>query len=241
MKLESYHHMDEKKIVIHQPYYLGYPGFFHKLSLCDTFVIMDNTQYDKRFTNRNKIVTNNDWTWITVPIDKTHKFSKNMFVEINNDIDWKTSHWKKIFHSYKNAPFFSIYEEFFKKIYEKNWDFLFDLDFEIITQIIDWLEIDIEIIRESELSIHSESTQKLIDISKKLDGHVYISGIGGKNYLKEELFEKSNLKLIYQNYSHPKYPQRMTENFIPDLSIIDMLFNIGPKSSKLIKGEISYD
>ena len=68
--------MNEKKIVIHQPYYLGYPGFFHKLSLCDTFVIMDNTQYDKRFTNRNRIVTNNDWTWITVPIDKTHKFFK---------------------------------------------------------------------------------------------------------------------------------------------------------------------
>ena len=229
------------KVAIHQPNYLPYSGFFHKLSLVDTLVLMDNTQYDKKFTNRNKIIVPNGWIWISVPIKKEHKFSPNRIVEINNDIDWKTSHWKKIFHSYKNAPFFSIYEEFFKKIYEKNWDFLFDLDFEIITQIIDWLEIDIEIIRESELSIHSESTQKLIDISKKLDGHVYISGIGGKNYLKEELFEKSNLKLIYQNYSHPKYPQRMTENFIPDLSIIDMLFNIGPKSSKLIKGEISYD
>ena len=113
--------------------------------------------------------------------------------------------------------------------------------FEIIKKIIEWLEIKVEIIRESELNIKTSSTQRLIDVCKKVDGDTYISGIGGKNYLDEKLFESNNLKLEYQDYLHPIYPQRMSQEFIPDLSIIDMMFNIGSDSSKLIKGQISYD
>jgi hypothetical protein len=241
MKLANHHQMNGKKIIVHQPYYLAYPGFFHKLSLGDIFVIMDDAQYDKRFTNRNRIITNNDWMWITVPINKKHKFHLNMEVEINNEINWKELHWKKILHSYKNAPFFKKYQNFFENIYKKNWDLLFELDFEIIKKIIEWLEIKVEIIRESELNIKTSSTQRLIDVCKKVDGDIYISGIGGKNYLDEKLFESNNLKLEYQDYLHPIYPQRMSQEFIPDLSIIDMMFNIGSDSSKLIKGQISYD
>ena len=74
MKLANHHQVNGKKIIIHQPYYLAYPGFFHKLSLGDIFVIMDDAQYDKRFTNRNRIIKNNDWMCITVPINKKHKF-----------------------------------------------------------------------------------------------------------------------------------------------------------------------
>ena len=106
--------------------------------------------------------------------------------------------------------------------------------------MIDWLEIKVEIIRESELNVKTSSTQRIIDVCKKVGGDTYVSGIGGKNYLDEKLFENNNLKLEYQNYHHPTYPQRMSREFIPDLSIIDMMFNIGSDSSKLIKGQISY-
>ena len=72
------------RLVIHQPNFLPYVGFFHKLSLADTFVMMDNTQYDKKFTNRNKIKIPDGWSWLTVPINKEHKFLPNKLVEINN-------------------------------------------------------------------------------------------------------------------------------------------------------------
>jgi len=232
---------EEKKVIIHQPYYLAYPGFFHKLTLGSIYVIMDDVQYDKRFTNRNRIITNDGWTWLTVPINKAHKFSLNMEVEINNELDWRQLHWKKIYHSYKNSSFFINYKDFFENVYKKSWNMLFDLDFEIMKQIIDWLGIKIEIIRESELKVNTSSTQRLIDVCKKVGGDTYVSGLGGKNYMEETLFEKNNIKLEYQNYHHPKYPQRMSKEFIPDLSVIDMLFNIGPDSVKLIRGEITFD
>ena len=98
------------KVAIHQPNYLPYSGFFHKLSLVDTLVLMDNTQYDKKFTNRNKIIVPNGWIWISVPIKKEHKFSLNRMVEINNDIDWKENHLEKLQKSYANSNFFHLYE-----------------------------------------------------------------------------------------------------------------------------------
>jgi hypothetical protein len=229
------------KAVIHQPYYLPYPGFFHKLSLGDVFVIMDDVQYDKRFTNRNRIITTNNWTWLTVPINKENKFSPNMEVKINNEIDWKDTHWKKIFHSYKNSSFFNLYSDYFENLYKKEWNYLFELDLDIVKQIINWLGIKVKIIRESELNIKSNSTQRLVDVCKKIGADTYVSGVGGHNYIDEKIFSQNNLNLEYQKYTHPEYPQRMSNSFIPDLSILDMLFNIGPQTMKVITGEIKLD
>lgn len=227
------------KVAIHQPNYLPYLGFFHKLSLADTFVIMDDTQYDKKFTNRNKIKVPGNWIWLTVPINKKHKFVANKIVEINNEENWQSDHFKKINHSYSNSEFFKKnYKTFFEKIYSKKWDHLFTLNYELIIQLIDWLDIKIEVIKESELNINGNSTDRLVNISKKIGAETYVSGIGGKEYMNKKMFETNNIKIEYQNFKCPIYKQVFNSEFIPNLSIIDLLFNIGPKSlSKLKQNE----
>ena len=227
------------KVAIHQPNYLPYLGFFHKLSLADTFVIMDNTQYDKKFTNRNKIKVPGNWIWLTVPINKKHKFVANKIVEINNEENWQSDHLQKINRSYANSEFFKKnYKTFFEKIYSKKWDHLFTLNYELIIQLIDWLDIKIEVIKESELNISGNSTDRLVNISKKIGAETYVSGVGGKEYMNEKMFETNNIKIEYQNFKCPIYKQVFNSEFIPNLSIIDLLFNIGPKSlSKLKQNE----
>ncbi len=227
------------KVAIHQPNYLPYLGFFHKLSLVDTFVIMDDTQYDKKFTNRNKIKVPGNWIWLTVPINKKHKFVANKIVEINNEENWQSDHFEKINRSYSNSEFFKKnYKTFFEKIYSKKWDHLFTLNYELIIQLIDWLDIKIEVIKESELNINGNSTDRLVNISKKIGAETYVSGIGGKEYMNEKMFETNNIKIEYQNFKCPIYKQVFNSEFIPNLSIIDLLFNIGPKSlSKLKQNE----
>jgi len=227
------------KVAIHQPNYLPYLGFFHKLSLVDTFVIMDDTQYDKKFTNRNKIKVPGNWIWLTVPINKKHKFVANKIVEINNEENWQSDHFEKINRSYSNSEFFKKnYKTFFEKIYSKKWDHLFTLNYELIIQLIDWLDIKIEVIKESELNINGNSTDRLVNISKKIGAETYVSGIGGKEYMNKKMFETNNIKIEYQNFKCPIYKQVFNSEFIPNLSIIDLLFNIGPKSlSKLKQNE----
>lgn len=222
------------KVAIHQPNYLPYSGFFHKLSLVDTLVLMDNTQYDKKFTNRNKIIVPNGWIWISVPIKKEHKFSLNKLVEINNDIDWKENHLQKIQKSYANSKFFHLYENYFQSLYKKNWDLLFELNYEILKKIIELLGLKIKIIKESELEVTGNSTQRLVNICNSINADTYVSGIGGKDYMDTELFEKNKINLEYQNFSHPIYSQHFSNCFIPNLSIIDLLANLGPKTKEIL-------
>ena len=72
-----------------------------------------------------------------------------------------------------------------------------------------------------------DSTDLLIEIINKLNGTSYLCGNGAGGYQEDSKFEKADIKLQYQNFQHPVYNQFNTEGFIPGLSIIDPLMNIG--------------
>jgi len=224
------------KITIHQANYFPYPGFFQKVSLSDVYVVLDKAQFQFDITNRNKIIApDGSWTRISVPIKKGQKFFEIRNVEINNDLPWAEENWNLIQKSYNESPFFYLYKDFLDSIYKKRWNLIFDLNLQILKKVFDWLDIKTEIILESELDVTGTSSKRLLNICKKLGADTYISGIGGKTYLDEKLFEKNKIILKYQNYTPIKYTQHMSKSFIPNLSIIDLLANVGPGSRKLLK------
>ncbi|MGH9919290.1 MAG: WbqC family protein [Nitrososphaerales archaeon] len=222
------------KVAIHQPQFFPYPGFFKKLSAADAFVIMDDVQYDKRFTNRNRILAPQGPIWLTVPIDKADKFSSNMTVEVNNAMPWRAEHWKKLTYSYKNSGFFHLYREYFEDLYRREHGLLFDLDLETTKAVLAWLDIDIPITRESELGVTGEGTERLVNVCRAMGADTYVSGVGAKNYMDEGLFREHGVSLQYQGYEPTPYRQRFASEFVPNLSILDMLFNVGPESRRLV-------
>ena len=224
------------KITIHQPNYFPYSGFFQKVSLSDVYVVLDKAQFQFDITNRNKIITpNGSWTRISVPIKKGQKFFEIRNVEINNDLPWAEENWNLIHKSYNESPFFDLYKVFLDSLYKKTWNLIFDLNLQILKKIFDWLDIKTEIVLESELNVTGTSSKRLLNICKKLGADTYISGIGGKKYLDEKLFEKNKIILKYQNYAPIRYLQHTSKSFIPNLSIIDLLANVGSESGKLLK------
>ena len=223
------------KIAIHQANYFPYPGFFHKINQADVFVIQDDIKFVNKITNRNKIISSSGYTWINVPIKKGHQSLPIMDVKINNEIPWKKINFKKVCAGYNKAKFFHLYKDFFENLYKKEWNNIFDLNFETIKQVFVWLNIKTKIVIESELDVSGPPTERLVMVCKKLGADTYISGIGGKKYLDEKLFEKNKIILKYQNYNPIKYTQHMSKSFIPNLSIIDLLANAGSESGKLLK------
>jgi WbqC-like protein family len=225
------------KVAIHQPQYFPYGGFFQKVSLSDLYVIMDDAQYDKRFTNRNRIIAPNGPIWISVPINKKQKFSPNLEVEINNEMAWRDLHWRRLQLSYNNSRFFHLYKGYFEQLYKKEWKMLFDIDLETLRQVISWLGLKTEIILESELGVKSKSTQRLVDVCKAVGADTYVAGSGSKRYMEESLFSKNDLHLEYQNWVPIEYQQHLAKEFVPNLSIIDLLANMGPDALKVLRGE----
>lgn len=225
-------------ISVHQPQYLPWLGYFHKIYNSDAFVFLDNVQYKAReYQNRNRIRTADGWIWLTVPVLKAeHSYPNISSVRIDNSRDWRKQHWKSLASNYGRAPFFKRYSNFFEDLYRRDWDMLVDLNIYIVKETMRLLEIEKPIYLESQLNIKTKNTSRIIDICKALSADAYLSGIGGKSYLEEELFRTNKIKLIYQDFTHPVYEQRY-KPFIPFLSIIDLLFNHGEASLRILLGK----
>ena len=99
---------------------------------------------------------------------------------------------------------------------------------------MEWLGVTIPIVKESELGVKTKGTQRLVDICKAVGADTYVSGRGGREYMDEGLFHSNGIGIEHQDYAASPYPQRFTDEFVPDLSILDMLANLGPESMNVV-------
>jgi hypothetical protein len=90
-------------------------------------------------------------------------------------------------------------------------------------------------IRSSEFPYRGqEKNEKLISMCKFMGSDTYLSGSGGKAYVDEKAFKAANIKLSWHRYNHPRYIQSIGGDFEPNMSVIDLLFNTGPKAKEII-------
>jgi len=231
------------KVSVHQPQYLPWLGYFDKIINSDIFVFLDCVQYKHReFQNRNRIRTQKGWMWLTVPVI-THNAREQLVsqTKINNAFPWQRRHLNAIKNSYGKTPYFEKYFPFFENIYNKKWDRLIELNLTIINYILCQLRVKTNIMFESDIKTSSTGTNRIIEICKKINADTYLSGIGGKNYLKQELFTKENISLEYKTFKHPVYDQINTssaEQFQPFMSIIDLIFMYGEKSREILENKL---
>ncbi len=229
-------------LTAHQPVYLPWLGLFHKIWLANTFVSFDIAQYlTKDWMNRNKIKTHNGSEWLTVPVLKKGFLSKKTFeMRINNTLNWRRKHFKSLCVNYKNAKYYDYYINILEKIYLKKWDFLSDLNEYILKTFLKELNINIKFLKASELNFNGKGSELVLNMCKKLDCKKYIFGSQGKNYAIEEDFKKNNIEIFFQNYNHPTYSQ-LHNNFISNLSAVDLFFNVGPKSlENIVKNQNNF-
>ncbi len=226
-------------ISIRQPGYLPYLGFFKKIESSDLFVFLDDAQFEKNdWDNRNKIKTIDSSAWLTIPVFRKFGTKLNE-VKIDNSQDWHKKHKKTIEMNYQKSEYFSKYWNDIELILSKKWEKLIDLNFEFITYFMRKLEITTPTIKSSELKIKKVGSDRLLEICKKLDVDTYLSGELGINYLDENIFSKNNIDIIYEKFIHPTYKQIHGE-FLPNMAIIDILFNEGENAVKILKESKNY-
>lgn len=225
--------MGTKIVAVHQPNYLPHLGFFRKIDQADIFVIYDTAQYTKNsFINRNRIRTKDGWMWLTVPVKKEGVLIIEK--EVDNTHNWRAKHWKAISANYNRAKYFNEYCSFFEDAYSKEWRKLAKLNEFLIKYLLQELDIHVKVVKASELDLKEQDpTEKLIEMTKKVKGDVYLSGTGGKSYLDEKLF--TDIKLSYFKKFESKPYKQVFGGFVNNLSVIDYLFNCGkPASGKVI-------
>tara|TARA_B100001248_G_C27376498_1_gene454559 strand:+ start:1282 stop:1965 length:684 start_codon:yes stop_codon:yes gene_type:complete len=225
------------KLSINQPAYIPWLGFFNRIYKSDIFVILDHVEFEKNsMINRNKIKTNKGPLMLTVPLKTKGKFQNLAInnIEIDNRSNWQRKHFNSICQSYSKSKFFYKYYEFLENIYFKKWDKLIDLVNQLNLFILEELKIETKILYSSQLSLNTKKSQLILDICKKFNAKTYLSGPFGKDYLDLNKFESSEIKVEFHEYKQLNYDQ-LYGDFESHLSIIDLLFNCGPKSVDIIK------
>jgi len=223
-------------LTAHQPVYLPWLGLFHKIAMADSFCYFDNVQYQiKDFNGRNKIKTAQGHIWLTVPVKaKGYRDKKIQEIEIDNSKNWRKNHFKSIYINYKKTLFFENYADFFEDVYiKKEWKYLSELNEYMLKWFLKELEIKVEYSKASEQNFEGYKSDLVLDMCKKLKADLYIFGALGKDYVDKKKFIESDVKVYVQDYKHPVYPQ-LHGKFEPYMSIIDLLFNCGPKSLEIL-------
>lgn len=222
------------KIAIHQPQYFPWLGYFDKIRQADRFVILDDVQYKKNeWQNRNRLKTAQGWQWLTVPVQ--YHFPETIRqVKINNTTDWRHKHQQAFLSDYGKAPHYKDYAPFLESLYSQNWENLAELNIHVVRELLKFLAIKTPVTLSSEIPVSGAATDRLVHICQKLGADHYLSGAGGEAYLDVQKFKDAGIRLSFQEYKHPSYPQLFGE-FVSHLSVMDLLLNCGPKSLEVLE------
>jgi hypothetical protein len=229
-------------IAIHQPNFIPWLGYFYKIAKADTFVILDDVQYTKNsFINRNKIKTPNGSMWLTVPVITSEKFGQKINeVEIKDPIKTSNKILNTVKANYSRSEYFKLFFPEFESIINKYHISLSILNSELIQWVCKILDINTRILYSSKLPAnHNEGTFRLVDICKLTGATIYLSGFGGNKYQDENIFRENKISLNISDFNHPVYKQ-LWGNFESNLSVIDLIFNSGPKSRSILLNSRAY-
>lgn len=222
---------------VHQPNFMPWQGYFYKMKQSDLFVIMDTVQYVKRhICNRNKIKNSQgeaQWLGVSVSSAKGRDVS---FIELEIDYSqkWQSKALASLKHAYGKAPFFDQYYPEIESILLSEFPNLAELNIALIQYFMGVFEINTPLKRMSEMpgNLGSKSEQ-IINICKLENADVYLSGQGAKKYNDQAMYNEAGIELRYIEYSPPSYNQAGGD-FISHLSVLDLVFNIGPESKNFI-------
>jgi hypothetical protein len=226
-------------VAAHQPAYLPWLGYLHKIASADLFVVMDDLQYEaQNFQNRNRVKVNNGALWLTVPLVRGSQKDRICDKLINNDGSakehWQRRSWATLTTHYRRAPYFSRYADELEHVYTRSWSRLLELDLHLTELMMGWLGIARPILLASSLELVGQKSARILHMCQKVGADSYLSGSGASTgYLDGELLGRAGITVCWQHFEHPWHEQRYPEcGFIPRLSALDLILNCGPSKGR---------
>ena len=227
----------KKTVVIHQPDFIPYLGFFHRFLHADLYIALDHVQFvngsSKAWTHRDKIKTLQGEKWLTISTKKAPRNTPINKIKLSSEKNWREENRHALEVNYRDAPFYKEILPEIESLYSESYDHLSEFNLKSIEILMNLLDVRIPWVLSSSMQPEGKKNELLVNLLKKNGATHYLSGIGAKAYLDEDLLNDVGIEVIWQKFIHPVYPQLFGE-FVPNLSSMDMLFNCGIKQSRLL-------
>lgn len=213
-----------------QPYIFPYIGYFQLVNAVDTFVFYDDVNFIKQgWINRNRILVGGKDYLFTIPVGQisSYAFISQTAIHARNYEVWKGKFLRTIEQNYRRAPFFNEACPLISGIVNEQCSSIAELASISVQRIAKYLRIPTEFKTSSVEFADSHSlarADRLIEICKRLGATEYINPIGGQDLYQKEYFYDQGIKLSFlKSADNIQYCQFNQQNFVPWLSIIDVL------------------
>jgi len=201
-------------ILLHPTYFPNISNFVAMVNAKDVVFETDDNFLKQTYRNRTYIYGANGKLGLNIPVIHSQKNrQKYRDVKIFNDDDWQSNHWKSLLSAYRTSPFFEYYEDELQPLFSTKADFILDYNLKCFEVICDCLQIEIKFSK-------NKSYQK--DLTNKTDYRFLV------NAKKEADKQFDSYTQVFDN----------KHGFIPNLSILDLLFNEGPNSINYLESQI---
>ena len=223
-------------VVILQPSYIPWRGYFDQIRRADLFIFYDDVQYDKHgWRNRNQIKTAQGKQWLTIPVNSKGVTSGIPIKDVRIDWSkpWAKNHLKSMTVVYNKTPCFKEYLPLLESFYGRRDEFLADFTIEFSIALARELGITSTRFMRSSAMPHVEGrkTDRVIDVLKRVGATHYICGPSASSYMEPEKFKEAGITFEYIEYNYPEYPQ-LHPPYDPYISILDLLFMTGKDAIK---------
>lgn len=228
------------KTAVHQPHYFPWIGYFDKMAKADQFILMDTVQLEKRsqMTRNRVLAPNGEPCYISIAANQSgHRVKEYREIPLSRDTDWRGKNLAILQNSYRKAPFYREIMELIEPYFACDFHTLCECTISSVRLVKDLLRIPSRLFLQSQLSYDREQKKSdlILELCLASGADIYFSGRGASvNYLDKEKFAENGVDIVFQDFQHPVYPQCNGQEFVPGISILDLLFNCGIVESRRI-------
>lgn len=229
-------------VAAHQPNFMPWFGYFDKMQKADLFVSVDHVQMERQsYQNRTRIKTGSGSQWVTVPVIQGSRDELIMHKRIDNSREGRSCWSRKMLltlkYAYQSAPYFGAWEPALAEILETRWDRLTALNERLIELCRKAMGIRTPMVNSSILKITGLKSEMVLNLCREVGADVYLAGSGAsKGYLDLAAFERAGIRVVWQQFEHPRYAQYPAADiFTEKLSALDLIFNCGPQCADYLR------
>ncbi len=221
-----------KRVAILQSSYIPWKGYFDIIASVDEFILYDDAQYTRNdWRNRNRIKTRTGTAWLTIPVLFKGRFGQKICEAEIGDPRWAARHWKSLQTYYARADCFQAVAPTIRSLYERTAGerSLSRVNEMFLHALCGLLGIATRISRSSDYEILGDRTDRLVHLCEQAGATEYLTGPSARAYLEEDRFVARGITVRWMSYAgYPEHRQLYTPPFIHEVSILDLLFNVGP-------------
>lgn len=225
-----------KKVAILQSNYIPWRGYFDLIASVDEFIVYDDMQYTKNdWRNRNRIRTAHGTQWLSIPV-RRNALQQSICDTRVMDWRWAPRHWRTLSQAYARASCFQFGRDVLADLYAQaaSLNYLSEINLLFLRAICAALGVSTRISCSSDYTydLLADRTTRLVQLLQAVKGSSYLSGPAARTYLDQQQMTAAGIEVQWMDYSDYKpYRQVQGDPFEPAVSIVDLLFNMGPAAT----------